>query len=69
MKKEGYGETKSRSDISYCRNAVAYIWSNMFTMGLYTYRIRESIHIREIIIIDTRNPVYDTRKCLLQSVV
>ena len=40
-----------------------------FTMGLYTYRIRESIHIREIIIIDTRNPVYDTRKCLLQSVV
>ena len=69
MKEEGYGETKSRSDISYCRNAVAYIWSNMFTMGLYTYRIRESIHIREIIIIDTRNPVYDTRKkqCLKQD--
>ena len=49
MKEEGYGETKSRSDISYCRNAVAYIWSNMFTMGLYTYRIRESIHIRPLI--------------------
>ena len=45
------------------------IFGVICSQWVYTYRIRESIHIREIIIIDTRNPVYDTRKCLLQSVV
>jgi hypothetical protein len=29
----------------------------------------QRVYISESSIIDTRNPVYDTRKCLLQSVV